>query len=127
MAELLDSTVLIDLTRGSTEAAQFLDHEVSGGVLLISVVSAMELLVGCRDQLEANRARKTLNRFSILQLTPAISEQAYALIEEFAKSHGLIIPDALIAATALVENLPLYTHNERHFAMIAGLTVLRPY
>jgi predicted nucleic acid-binding protein len=34
------------------------------------------------------------------------------LIARYSKSHGLVIPDALIAATALVEGLPLLTHND---------------
>jgi len=128
MTGLLDSTILVDFARGSTEAAQFLDQESSKGrPLLTSVISAMELLVGCRNQPEVSRVRKTLGRFTLLQLTPAISQQAYDLIAEFSKSHGLIIPDALIAATAIVEKLPLYTHNDRHFEMIRDLEVKRPY
>jgi predicted nucleic acid-binding protein len=57
----------------------------------------------------------------------AISQQAYDLIAQYGKSHGMVIPDALIAATALVEGLPLVTHNDRHFIMIAGLQIHRPY
>jgi predicted nucleic acid-binding protein len=48
-------------------------------------------------------------------------------MQTFTLSHGLEIPDALIAATALELSLPLYTLNDRHFRMIPGLTVLRPY
>jgi predicted nucleic acid-binding protein len=128
MTRLLDTTVLVDLTRGSVEAAQFLDREFSSGEpLLTSVVSAMELLVGCRDQQEVDRMQKTLGRVAVIQLTPAISQQAYDLIAQYGKSHGMVIPDALIAATALVEGLPLVTHNDRHFIMIAGLQIHRPY
>jgi predicted nucleic acid-binding protein len=128
MTGLLDTTVLVDLTRGSVEAAQFLDREfTSGRPPLTSIVSAMELLVGCRDQPEVDRMQKTLSRFAVIQLTPAISQQAYALIAQYGKSHGLVIPDALIAATALVEDLPLLTHNDRHFKMITGLELQRPY
>jgi predicted nucleic acid-binding protein len=42
-------------------------------------------------------------------------------------SHGLLIPDALIAATALDRGLILYTKNARHFDMIPGIKVIRPY
>nr|MDQ2686882.1 PIN domain-containing protein [Armatimonadota bacterium] len=41
-------------------------------------------------------------------------------------SHGLLIPDALIAATALVHDIPLLTKNQRDFRFIAGLRLL-PY
>jgi hypothetical protein len=42
-------------------------------------------------------------------------------------SHGLLIPDALIAATALEFNLTLCTKNIRHFQMIPDLELFRPY
>ncbi len=48
-------------------------------------------------------------------------------MESYFLSHGLLIPDALIAATALDQALPLYTKNVRHFQMIPLLSVTRPY
>jgi predicted nucleic acid-binding protein len=48
-------------------------------------------------------------------------------MQRFYLSHGLLIPDALIAATALDYGITLYTKNVRHFRMISGLTVVRPY
>ncbi len=87
----------------------------------------MELIVGCRDKAEVRRIQETLAHFSVLPLTPRISEQAYVWLAEFSKSHGLMIPDALIAATALEHSLGVLTLNERHFAMLPGLSVQRPY
>lgn len=48
-------------------------------------------------------------------------------MELFYLSHGLILPDALIAATAMEHNLKLYTRNTRHFRMIPELKVNQPY
>lgn len=42
-------------------------------------------------------------------------------------SHGLLLPDALIAATALDFDLSLHTKSTRHLQMISGLSVQRPY
>lgn len=39
---------------------------------------------------------------------------------------GLQIPDALIAATYLVNNLPLYTLNKKDFSNISGLKLYAP-
>lgn len=50
-----------------------------------------------------------------------------SLLLTFSKSHGLTIPDALIAATALTESLELMSDNVRHFNMIPELTVTNPY
>jgi predicted nucleic acid-binding protein len=48
-------------------------------------------------------------------------------MEAFSLSHGLQIPDALIAATALEHGLPLNTKNVRHFQMTPGLIIHRQY
>jgi len=126
--KLLDTTVLIDLSRGKPEAADFVDNERRVGTdLFISVVSAMELLVGCRDKAEVRKAEKQIADFKLIQLTAAMSQQAYTLILTYTKSHGLMIPDALIAATALIESLELMSDNDRHFKMITNLIVARPY
>jgi hypothetical protein len=67
--KLLDTTVLIDLSRGNTDAADFIDAvRASGTPLFISVISAMELIVGCRDKGEVEKAEKlTDERLDVLQ------------------------------------------------------------
>jgi predicted nucleic acid-binding protein len=61
------------------------------------------------------------------EITPLVSQVARDLVKTLCLSHGLMIPDALIAATALSLGLPLYTKNVRHFQMIPSLVVVRPY
>jgi predicted nucleic acid-binding protein len=126
--KLLDTTVLIDLSRGNTDAADFIDAvHASGTPLFISVISAMELIVGCRDRGEVEKAEKLIADFGLVHISPAESARAYDLILAFSKSHGLAIPDAFIAATAIIQGLDLSSDNARHFKMIPSLTVERPY
>jgi tRNA(fMet)-specific endonuclease VapC len=126
--KLLDTTVLIDLSRGNTDAASFVDTAFASGVpLFISVISAMELIAGCRDKTEVEKAKKLVAAFILIHLSPVVSAKAYDLMLTYSKSHGLAIPDALIAATALVQGLELASDNDRHFNMISGLAVKRPY
>lgn len=125
---LLDTTVLIDLSRGSEDAAAFVDSMVdAGGSLSVSVISAMEVIAGCRDRTEVAKAESLLSSFHLMHLTPAASAQAYLLMVNYNRSHGLAIPDALIAATALVEGYVLCSDNARHFNMIPELSVEKPY
>lgn len=126
--KLLDTTVLIDLSRGNTDAADFIDDSRMAQIpLMVSVISAMELIFGCRDKREVEQAKKLVADFTLLHLSSMASTKAYELMLAYSKSHNLAIPDALIAATAITNGLELATDNERHFRMIPTLSVSRPY
>lgn len=126
-AGLIDTDILIDAERGLADAVTFLaaQHAVAG--VRISIVSAMELITGCRNSAELAKVRQFLQSVTILPIDVAISQAAFGMVESFNLSHGSRIPDALIAATALISGLPLYTKNVRHFQMIAPSSIIRPY
>ncbi|HSK72934.1 MAG TPA: PIN domain-containing protein, partial [Pyrinomonadaceae bacterium] len=48
------------------------------------------------------------------------------LIRTYSKSHGLMLGDAIIAATCLEKGLTLITYNEKDFRFIDGLRILKP-
>jgi predicted nucleic acid-binding protein len=123
---LTDTDILIDAARGLNAARTFLARQQTAGIR-ISVVSAMELVRGCRNAAELAQLQQFLQGTNILPVTSAISQTAYKLMTSFFLSHGLLIPDALIAATALEHGLTLYTKNTRDFQMIPALAVVRPY
>jgi len=87
----------------------------------------MELITGCRNKAELTQLQQFLQQVAVLALSSTASQNAHQLMESLFLSHGLLIPDALIAATALEEQLTLHTKNVRHFQMIPGLIVIRPY
>ena len=84
---LIDSDVLVWLTRGHVGAAQRLQ---SVNPWRISVVTYMELAQGCRDKAELARLKKGLaaRQTEVLQVTPAISQRAAELVDALALSHG---------------------------------------
>ncbi len=124
----MDSTVLIDLSRENNEAIEFIDTlRKNNQEIAISVISSMELIIGCRDKNEVNKTLKFLGDYRVIDNSVPISKKAYQLLIQYSKSHGLLIPDAFISATALDENLTLVTDNVRHFDMIVGLSVQKPY
>jgi len=95
-------------------------------VLAISVITQLELIVGCRNKTELRDLKKFLNRFQVLKITEQISDRAVDLLKQYFLSHGLLIADGLIAATALVHNEAFITKNQRDFRFITGLNLL-PY
>ena len=86
----------------------------------------MELIVGCRNKAELRVLEKFLGRYQILKMTDEISDRAVDLLKRYFLSHGLLIADGLIAATALVHNQAFITKNQRDFRFIEGLNLL-PY
>lgn len=123
MLYLCDTCILIDYLRGKEEAKDQLSADRTKG-LGMSAITYMELMVGARNKKEVVSIKKAFADFEIIELTYAISIKARNLIEMFTKSHGLLIPDALIAATALEFELPLSTLNISDFKFIPNLTLV---
>ena len=72
----------------------------------------MELIVGCRNKTELQELDNLLNLFQVVKLTSHISDIAVILLRQYRLSHGLLIPDALIAATTLAQGVA-FTKNQR--------------
>jgi hypothetical protein len=124
---VVDTDIFIDDSRGIAAATAFLHSQLQTGDLQMSIVSAMELVQGCRNAVALARVRQLLQTVTVLPLDTGISQTALQLMDTFFLSHGLQIPDALIAATALEHGLTLYTRNVRDFQMIPSLSIVRPY
>lgn len=124
MPYLLDSDVLIDISRGSRAAREYVDALPEKWA--ISQVSALELIVGARDQRDLADIDAFLSAFVTLPLRSHSGSRAYTLLKLYAKSHGLHVFDSLVAATALEEGFTLVSKNRRHFGMIEGLSLEVP-
>ncbi len=120
-AVLVDSDILIDFSRRRSEAIELLRRLESEYSVLISDISRMELMVGARDKRELAIVTTSLNRYGRLPLTEVISSRAVELIHAYRLSHGLMIADALIAASALSWDAGLVTKNRRDFRYIENL------
>ena len=115
---LLDTNILIDVLRGEAPALAWLEQQQQPR---ISVISWIEVLVGCREG-ESGRVQAWLDTFPRLPLDDAIALESVRLRQR----HGLKIPDAIILATARCADLTLATRNSRDFSLAMG-GVLHPY
>jgi predicted nucleic acid-binding protein len=124
---VIDTDILVDALRGFGPGLDYVENAGRQGMLHISITTEMELIVGCRNRRELHRVDRFLRRCTILGMTEVIATRAVILLRRYRLSHGLSINDALIAASALGYGDTLYTKNARHFQMVPGLTVVRPY
>ena len=119
---LLDTNVLIEILKGNQQTTQQI--ETLGGPLAVSSITTMELVYGARNKAEVQRLDKFMRLFQSVHLNAAISIRALKLIMNYAKSHTLDIPDALIAATALEHQAQLFTYNQIDFRFIPNLELI---
>lgn len=124
MPYLVDTDVLIDVSRNNEAAIDFLDQLDDSWSM--SIITALELIVGARNKKEVAKIDQLVAVYSAIPLTTEIGNSSYGLLRQFAKSHGLRVFDSLIAATAIEENLTLVTKNKRHFQMISNLNLEIP-
>jgi predicted nucleic acid-binding protein len=119
MPYLVDTDVLIDVGKrihGAIEYLNSLEETWS-----ISIITGMELIVGARNKREVQSIDRFLTGVPSLPLNGNIGAKTYALLAEFARSHGLRVFDAIIAATAIQTGCMLVTRNAKHFRMISDL------
>lgn len=119
---LLDTNILIEVFKGNSEITEQL-FQIGADNISLSVISEMELYVGAFNKTEQSRIQQSLNKLLVYPVTSDISYCAVNLIARYSKSHNLMIPDALIAATALVNNCRLFTLNTRDFRYIDRLSI----
>jgi predicted nucleic acid-binding protein len=121
---VVDTDILIDAGRGVNEAITYLRKLANQSLLAVSAVTQMELLVGSRNKSELQQVEQFLKRFIALKLNERASDIAIELLRQYRLSHGLLIADSLIAATALAFDVEFITKNHRDYRFIAGLKLL---
>ena len=115
---LIDSDILIEVARARDSGILNKWDALSQGstVLFCSPVTVAELWLGARPQ--ENRILQAL--FAAVQSIPIdaeIGQRAGVFLRQYARSHGVELGDALIAATAFLHDLQLWTRNRRHYPM----------
>ena len=114
---LLDSDVIIAWLRGHDPFAELIPGLVErGNVLNWTPVSVAEIYAGVRKG-EENRIENLFLVLEALPLSAEIGTKAGRYLHAYSKSHRVELGDALIAATAYVNGVPLWTLNKKHYPM----------
>ena len=117
---IYDTDILIWVQRGNEKAARLIDND---GARFLSIQSYMELLQGAKNKTQHKYVKSFISEFdfSILPLTENIGHRALIYVEEYSLSSNMRAGDALIAATAVENNLPLVSSNIKHFRVVNEL------
>lgn len=114
---LCDTNILIELYKGNETIISELNR-IGNANLSISAVTAGELLFGARNKGELDILKSDITKIICLPIDAEISSLAIELISQYTLSHRLSLPDALIGATSIVHDLPLYTLNKKDFRFL---------
>ncbi len=114
---LVDTDVMVDYLRGVSMAEAFLLRYADR--LTISSIVVAELYAGTKENQED--LDNIISGFTVIPVTAPIARLGGLLRQKYGPSHGVSLPDALVAATAEVHNAELATRNVRHYPMIKGL------
>jgi len=118
---LIDTNVLIEYTGNLLpESAYSFISGIIDAEFNISVINKIEVL---GYNIEDKDIEDFIGLANILNLTDDIVNHTIQL----RKTHKIKVPDAIIAATTLINNLTLITRNTKDFKNIEGLEVINPY
>ncbi len=95
--------------------------------VLLTSVTVMELVRGCRSKRELAGLNRRLRPFSTIEIDETVSGLARVFMQEYYLAHNLGIPDALIGACSIAFKFPLYTLNKKDFRYLPGIILYDPY
>jgi predicted nucleic acid-binding protein len=117
---IFDTDIFIWAQRGNEKAAKLMETSEDR---FLSIQTYMELLQCAKNKTQHKYIKDFLSSFGfiVLPLTENIGHRASIYIEEYTLSSGLRSGDAIIAATAVENNLTLTSSNRKHFKVIKEL------
>jgi len=117
---IFDTDIFIWVQRGNEKAARLMEKTEHR---YLSIQTYMELLQGAKDKTQHKYVKNfiTAYDFMVLPFTENIGHRASIYIEEYTLSSNLRSGDAIIAATAVENNMALVSSNAKHFKVIKDL------
>ena len=117
---IFDTDIFIWVQRGNENAAKLFEKEEEKH---LSVQTYMELLQNAKNKTQHKCTKDFLTSFGfiVLPLTENIGHRASIYVEEYTLSSGLRAGDAIIAATAVENNMSLASSNVKHYRVIKEL------
>ena len=122
---LIDTDIAVDYLRGLPQATDFLEKAMEESACYLSTITIAELYAGVREGNERHQLEKFLQAFEIISIDENIAQAGGMYRRDYGKKYGVGLADAIIAATAEMNNARLVTLNKKHFPMLKN--VFTPY
>jgi predicted nucleic acid-binding protein len=118
---IFDTDIFIWAQRGNEKAARIMEKAEDR---FLSIQTYMELMQCAKNKTQHKYVKDFISSFDfiVLPFTENIGHRASIYIEEYTLSSGLRSGDAIIAATAVENNLTLTSSNLKHFRAIKDLS-----
>ena len=117
---LCDTNIIIEFYKEDASVLRKL-RVIGQENIALSIITVGELLYGALNKKEHKQINQDIAHLHLLHVDTVIGECFIDLMNKYTLSHSLSLPDGLIAATALIEEIPLYTRNKKKFKYIDGL------
>ncbi len=117
---IFDTDIFIWAERGNEKVAKLMEKTEEK---FLSIQTYMELLQCAKNKIQHKYVKDFLSSFGfiVLPLTENIGHRASIYIEEYTLSCSIRSGDAIIAATAVENNMTLSSSNIKHFKVIKEL------
>ncbi len=113
----LDTCLLIDYSKDKIDIDLSMDY-------CINSIVKLEFKVGALNKRELKKINRILLEVKLVDTDQSILDLADFLVERYSLSHNMGMYDAIIAATCLVYDLPLWTYNKKDFKFIDKLRLV---
>jgi len=121
---LIDTNILIYHTKGSQAVSSFIGDVVAQRAFNISILTKIEFLGWEKHTPEGfQKCEQLVKLANIYPVDEDVAEQAIGLRRRV----KIKLADAVIAATALVNNLKLATRNMEDYKAVKGLEIFNPF
>ena len=117
---IFDTDIFIWAQRGNEKAAKLMENTEER---YLSIQTYMELLQSAKNKTQHKYVKDFLTSFgfNVLPLTENIGHRASIYVGEYTLASGVRSGDAIIAATAVENNMILSSSNIKHFKIIKEL------
>jgi predicted nucleic acid-binding protein len=120
---LCDTNIFIYAFNGHVDTVNRIE-EIGLEQIALSAITVMELYQGARNKVELAQIKRKIRYYDVVEVDNLASKQAVLFIEKFKLSHNLQIPDAIIGASAVVHQIPLFTCNVKDFGYLPGIILI---